>query len=352
MTNLSPSALNYFALAGKIDPVSEIKNSGLLTSGKVVWVKDPSDDDYIALKESAGEDNFSDTIQGGIDKCTSDLNDYVLVCPKKSGAAWTSGTTINMNKNKVHLISVGYSPVLAGTAGYSNTIQGWGTSDTTVVPATGFVKFTGHGCEMAGFRFVATAGTALLGSVGTDGTTGLITIESNGNWFHDLAVERRGAAWDVGTPAALVCAGSTHSQQRFDRVHFNAGTQTASNMYCVKLPQSGLDWEFNDCTFWKLGIATTDQPVVAAGGTADGIHASFENCKFVNKLGTAPDSCVGGSMPVGALILMKNCGAYGLTTFGTGAGVLFTPASAGGTIATLLENPGIAIPGTAYVVAV
>ena len=352
MSNLSPSALNYFALVGKIDPVSEIKNAGLLTSGKVVWVKDPSDADYVAFKDAVGsDDNFSDTIQGAIDKCTSDQNDVVLVCPKISGTAWTMTTGIDLNKNRVHLISVGYNPTLPGTAGYSNTIQGFGTSNTSVPDTYGLLTLTGHGCEVAGFRFVGTAGTALLGSVGADGGTGgLITIESNGNWIHDVAIERRGAAWDAGTPAALIMAGSTHSGQKFDNVFINAGTQTASDVSAVKLPQSGLDWEFSNCKFVKTGIATTDNPIKAAGGTADGIHATFENCSFVNHAGTAPDGVVGGSMPVGSFILMKNCMAVGITTFGTGAGVKVVPSFAGGTINNLLQNPGIAIPGTALIV--
>ena len=348
--DIKAGSKNYWHLGGKIDPISEVKNAGVLTSGNVYWVKHPSDTDYVEFKDSVGQENLFDTIAAAVLKCKSDENDYIFVCPKKDGSAWDITTAIALDQDKVHLISLGYNPNLNGT-GYSNTLQGFGTSDTTTVPTYGFLNITGHGCEVAGFRFLATAGTALLGSVGADGGTGgLITIESNGNWFHDCAIERTGAAWNAGTPAALIMAGSTHSGQRFDNVFINVGTQTASNMAAVKLPQSGLNWEFKDCTFEKTGIATTDQPVVAAGGTAVGIHSYFENCRFVNHAGTAPDSCVGGSMPVGAFNLMKNCMAVGVTTFGTGAGVVVVPSFAGGTINNLLQNPGIAIPGTALIV--
>lgn len=349
--DIKPGSKNYWHLGGKIDPISEVKNAGVLTSGNVYWVKDPSDADYVEFKDSVGQENLFDTIQAAINKCKSDENDYIFVCPKKDGSAWTLTTALTLNQDKVHLISLGYNPNLSGT-GYSNTLQGWGTSDTTTVPSDGFLNITGSGCEVAGFRFLATAGTALLGSVGADGATaGLITIESNGNYIHDCAIERTGAAWDDGTPSHLIMAGSTHSQQLFENVVINAGTQTASAMGMVRLPQSGLNWEFKNCTFQKTGIATTDHPFTGGAGTAAGIESSFDNCKFVySAAGTAPAMVLGGSMPVGAYNLFKDCMGVNVTSFGTGDGVKITPAFAGGTINNLLQNPGIAIPGTSLIV--
>jgi len=351
MSNIKPGSTNYWHLGGKIDPISEIKNAGVLTSGNVYWVKDPSDNDYLEFKDSVGADNLFDTIAAALAVCKSDENDYVFVCPKKDGSAWTITTALTLNQDKVHLISLGYNPKLNGT-GYSNTLQGFGTSDTTTVPTAGFLNITGNGCEVAGFRLLATAGTSLLGSVGADGgTAGLITIASNGNYFHDLAIERTGAAWDDGTPSHLIMAGSTKSQQLFENVFVNAGTQTASAMGMCRLPQSGLGWEFKNCTFLKTGNATTDHPFTGGAGTANGIAASFEDCKFVFAAGgTAPAMVLGGSMPVGAYHLFKDCMGVNVTNFGTGDGVKITPSFAGGTINNLLQNPGIAIPGTALIV--
>ena len=350
MSNIKPGSVNYWHLGGKIDPISEVKNAGVLTSGNVYWVKDPLDTDYVEFKDSVGEANLFDTIQEAVNVCKSDENDYIFVCPKKDGSAWTITSAITLNQDKVHLISLGYNPNLNGT-GYSNTLQGFGTSDTTTVPTAGFLNITGNGCEVAGFRFLATAGTSLLGSVGADGgTAGLITIASNGNYFHDLAIERQGAAWDAGTPSHLVMAGSTNGQQLFENVYINAGTNLASNMGMVRLPQGGLNWKFRDCTFEKIGVAATDYPFTGGAGTATGVEASFKNCEFIYSGGTAPTMVVGGSMPVGALNVFKDCMAVGLNNFGTGDGVKFTPAFAGGTINNLLQNPGIAIPGTALIV--
>lgn len=351
MSNIKPGSTNYFHLGGKIDPISEIKNAGILTSGSVFWVKDPSDNDYLEFKDNVGIDNCFDTIAAAVVKCKSDENDYVMVCPKKDGSVWDIDTSIALDKDRVHLISVGYNPNVQGVTGYSNTLRGFGTSDTSVVPTYGFLNITGNGCEVAGFRFYGTAGTALLGSVGADGGTGgLITIESDGNYIHDCAIEMNGPTWDAGGSMSLVRAGSTHSSQRFERVAFNGGTDTTCDAYVAKLPQSGANWDFIDCTFTKTGVATTNHPFLAAGGTVDGNHANFENCKFVNHLGTAPAMVIGGSMPVGALVLFKDCMAADVTTFGTGDGVKVSPSYAGGTINNLLQNPGIAIPGTALIV--
>ena len=88
---------NVFSGA-KIDPMSEIRNAGILTTSEVYWVKDLGDDDYVSLKNQVGKHYITNTIQDAIDKCVSDQNDYVMVCPKKDGSAWEMGTAITQNK--------------------------------------------------------------------------------------------------------------------------------------------------------------------------------------------------------------------------------------------------------------
>ena len=112
----------YLMWGGKIDPLSEIRNAGIITTGNVFWVKDPSDADYVSFKDEVGRENLFDTIQAAINKCTSDQNDYVMVCPKKDGAVWQLSAALDLNKNRVHLISVGYNRT---NVGYSNIIEGY-----------------------------------------------------------------------------------------------------------------------------------------------------------------------------------------------------------------------------------
>ena len=67
----------------KINPLSDIMNLGIQTTGNVVFVKDPGDADYRTVREAVGRENIYDTIQAAIDspKVRDGLNDYVVVCP-------------------------------------------------------------------------------------------------------------------------------------------------------------------------------------------------------------------------------------------------------------------------------
>ena len=47
----------------KINPLSDIANLGIQTTGNVAFVKHPSDADYIRVKEDVGNDKLFDTIQ-------------------------------------------------------------------------------------------------------------------------------------------------------------------------------------------------------------------------------------------------------------------------------------------------
>src|SRR3990167_9764160 len=79
----------------KINPLSDIANLGIVTTGNVVFVKDPGDDDYRRVKEDVGNENLFDTIQAAIDspKIRDGKNDYIIVCPKDDNTAYVpSGT--------------------------------------------------------------------------------------------------------------------------------------------------------------------------------------------------------------------------------------------------------------------
>src|SRR6266571_2885324 len=140
----------FLAFGGKIDPISEIRNGGLLTSGSALWVKNVTDADYRTFANQVGPANIFTDIQSAINRARNDKNDYIFVCPQDGGSAWTNttnvGSAIIINKARVHLISVGYGKT---PYGYSNTIRGFGTAtayDTAVV------KVLAPGVEIAGFR--------------------------------------------------------------------------------------------------------------------------------------------------------------------------------------------------------
>jgi hypothetical protein len=351
MSNLSPSSPNYFALSGKIDPISEIKNAGLITSGKVIWVKDPSDDDYSAFKEAVGsDDNFSDTIQGGIDKCTSDTNDYVLVCPKKNGAVWQLSEGINLDEDNVHLISVGY---MKTNIGYSNTLEGYASA---TVHDDQFLYITGNNCEVAGFRFSGTgAGSGAAGKGSID--DGLLYVNAKNCWVHDCHMVVSGSAstaWDVlgSISCGFVKIGDNADGARFDNFTMHIGTTAAGSPTLINVGAEAKDVTFADCSV-VFTATDTDNPVIRVG-TGDIGCLLFDRCKFVNiNSATLPASlAVGNVTAEEGIVLFDHCSAVGFTAMGTDTQVFIAPGAAGGTIASLVENTGLAIAGTSLMVSI
>ena len=104
----------FLAFGGKIDPLSEIRNAGIVTNGSVFWVKAVADSDYTTFQDSVGAANVRNTAQGGIDQARSDLNDYVIVTPQDANEVYALGTAIDVNEDRVHLISAGYTKAAQG----------------------------------------------------------------------------------------------------------------------------------------------------------------------------------------------------------------------------------------------
>lgn len=341
---LSTGSPNFYSLTGKINPITEIINAGILTSGKVFWVKDTSDDDYVSFKDSVGRENLFDTIQAAIDKCTSDQNDYVMVCPKKNGAVWQLTEGINLDEDNVHLISVGYG---RSNIGYSNTIEGYAVG---VVHDDQFLYVTGNGCEVAGFRFSGTgAATAAAGYGSTD--EGILVVNANNVWVHDCHVEVSGSAataWDAlgSVSCGYIKVADGKAGARFENVTLHAGTTNAGSATLVNVGAESKDATFKDCTFvW--GGADTDTAVMRVG-TGDIGLLLFDKCKFVNiNSATAPASLITGNVTAEeGVVLFDHCAAVGVTAMGTDSQVFIVPAVGGGTIANLIENPMLAGAGT------
>lgn len=349
MTNIRPGSKNYFHLGGKIDPIAEIVNAGILTTGKVYWVKDIDDEDYLEFKDRVGEHYCDTDIQSAIDKCVDDQNDYVMVCPKNAGSAWhviPAIGGINLNKDKVHLIGVGYN---ANNQYYGCRIEGFGTAGVgTALGGTitdnGLLYVTGNGCEVAGFRLAATAGT---GGGGTAETAACLGISGHDAWVHDCAVEISGGAWDEGTPSAAIVGGSAISGARLENLDVSYGTDTtAGAINGVTLGAQARDWLIKDSRFFTWAEDAEDAAIVSGTGSIRGIHVLVDNCMAINaNTGTAVAEMVQGTCPALSMSHIKNCAAVGFTAMSDDAQITITP-TLNGTVG-LLENPGLAISGTA-----
>ena len=162
----------FLQFGGKIDPLSEIRNVGILTTGNVVWVKHPSDADYLTVKESVGNENLFDTIQTAIDspQVRNGKNDYVVVCPRDNNSAWSESNStaiVQLNKDNVHLVALGAGQSF-GSA--SAILELPGTAGT--IGTFGAIYVTGDGCEVGGFFVRGTAGTSQGGSLGAGTVAG------------------------------------------------------------------------------------------------------------------------------------------------------------------------------------
>lgn len=340
---LNSNTPNYYALTGKINPLSEIMNAGVLTSGNVYWVKASTDTDYYDLFHSVGKQYVFDNIQDAINACTSDQNDYVFVCPKADGTPWDLTAAIDLDEDNVHLISVGYN---ATNIGYSNTLRGYAS---TVAHDDEFLYVTGNNCEVAGFRLLGTgAATAASGVTGTIDNA-LLYVNADNVWVHDCHVEYSGSAataWDK-LGKGMIAVGGGKNGARFDNVTYYGGTTNAGTPTIINIGAESRDATFKDCTFVWKGVDTDTANIRV--GTGDIGLLLFDRCRFVNfNHATAPDSlCVGNVTTEEGVVLFDHCAAVGITAMGTDAEVFVVPGQGGGTIANLLENPGLAIPGTA-----
>ena len=340
----------------KVDPLSEIRNAGILTTGNVVWVKDPSDADYTTVKEAVGNSNLFDTIQAAIDssKVRSGKNDYVIVCPRDNNTAFVpTGTPagVVLNKDNVHLIALGAGKSF-GSA--STILEAPGTAGT--IGTMGILQITGNSCEVAGFHFRGTAGTSAGGTMGDGGDGGVVTVNAGvkGLDLHDFRVEKTGVQWDAGTtgitgtPQADLMIGSAAKEITVRDGFILSGTGLkASASHGIKLFFNNTNIRVSNVEFMANHDAAASTFILNSPGTADNaLSLIVDRSKFYNTGGTATASAVGGTMGVGLRAIINESPGVNCTQIGTAGSTFVTPVY--GT-ATVVKNPYLGI-GTAALI--
>ena len=340
----------------KIDPLREIRNAGILTTGNVVWVKHPSDADYRTVKDAVGKEFFADDPQAGIDsaKIRDGKNDCIIVCPRDNQSPWVvSGTPagITLNKDNVHMVGLGYLQSSFG----SNSVQLEQPGTAGTIGTLGILRVTGDACEVAGFHVLGTAGTSAGGTMGDGGDGGLITIGAGvqGLDLHDFVVEKSGIQWDsgttgvTGTPTAAIVVGSAARDITIRDGFVDLGTGLlASASHGIDLNFNNLNVRVKNVEFYANKDAAAARFIDASPGTANGLSLWAERCTFVNTNGTAISSAYAGTMGVGMFAVMKECMAVRCTEAGTPGSTFIAPVY--GT-ATVVKNPYIAI-GTSAII--
>ena len=344
-------------LAGqKINPLSDIANLGIQTTGNVVFVKHPSDADYRTVKESVGREFLFDTIQAAIDssKVRSGKNDFVIVCPRDDNTAWVpTGTPagVVLNKHNVHLLGLGAGQSF-GSA--SVVLEAPGTAGT--IGTMGILQVTGNSCEVGGFHFRGTAGTSQGGTMGDGGDGGVVTVGAGvgGLDFHDFKIEKTGIQWDAGTtgitgtPQADLMIGSAATEITVRDGYILSGTGLkASASHGIKLFFNNTNIRVKNVEFLANKDAAAGAFILNSPGTANNaLSLIVDRCKFYNTSGTAPASAVGGTMGVGMRAAIHESMGVNVTEIGTAGSTFVAPVY--GT-ATVVKNPYLGI-GTAALV--
>ena len=348
--------VNRVMLGGKIDPLSEIRNAGIVTNGSVFWVKPVTDADYTTFQSNVGQQNTFGTIQGAIDKARDDKNDYVLLTVPDSNAPYSPGsalgaagtgagtTALTVNKDRLHLIGVGFNRVADQ---YAITVRGFGTAAAGTPVASALVDVYAGGVEIAGIKFLGTMGTSAGGTVGrilNIGTSAAGTAHDL--WVHDSALE-----WSSQTGlfevACVTTPGTVHNARFENNFIGNAADfLEGAGAGVVALGAGGRRWRFINNTFVMAG-GSTAHPFVACG-TGAKQYTIFENNKFF-QLGTVTQtSAFTGSVTVNnPVLLFGNVSAGSTTQMGTDPTVFKAPVASGTSAA--IRDYGLAV-GTAALV--
>lgn len=326
----------------KIDPLSEIRNAGIITNGDVYWVSSVSDSAHTTRRNELGRKEVKETVQQAVDAARDNNNDYVMVIPTDNGTARRLGTAIDVNKDRLHVLGVGYKPAPMAYNGL--TFDGYAVASGV---DTELVNVTGAGVELGGLKFLGTSGTHANGTI-----TALMRVGTAASgtphdlWAHDLHVENNQAAAANGTAFIVNIVGDVAggiAGLRFERSWLGNWSFAPASVVQQGGTAGPTRAQFHDCTFIVNAQATTDDFVVVGTGQTE--YQIFKNCDFINvNAGTAPASALTGAVLAGNPVLLRDNSYVNVTQAGTDTEAYKVPVASGTSAA--IRDYGIAV-GTA-----
>lgn len=326
----------------KIDPLTEIRNAGIVTNGEVYWVSSVSDSDHTERTGNLGRTAVKTTLQAAIDQTEDNGNDYILVIPTDGGTVRPLTEGVNVNKGRVHILGVGAGPAPMGDNGY--TFRGFATTSTV---DTELLNVSAEGVELGGVKFVGTSTTSANGSILEIVQIGTAASGTpHGLWMHDVHFEETSAAADNGTVNIINISGNVAGGilgMRFDRIwagNFSFAPAAVVAMAGTAGPTRPV---FTNSTFVINAQATSDDFVVMGTGVMQ--YTLFDNCEFINvNAGTAPASALTGAILAGNPTHLRNCTYLNVTQGGTDTEAYKSPVASG--TSAVIRDYGIAV-GTA-----
>ena len=334
----------------KIDPLSEVRNAGLVTNGDVYWVSSVADSAHTTRRNDMGRDVVKETVNQAITAVTDGNNDYVFIIPTDNGTVIPLGTAIDITKDRVHVLGIGNNkPAPFGYGGL--TFRGY-VAATAV--DTELMTVNGAGVELGGFKLLGTSGTAAAGTITSHL---LIGTTANGTphdlWVHDVHVESTQAASANGTTDLVTISGDVAGGIqgiRFDRCWIGNALFSSTNGVVNMGGTAGpTRVEFHDTTFLIDSQATTEKFVSVGTGKTE--YTLFDKCMFVNVEtgGSNPASAIVGAVLADSIVMLLDCKYVNVTQAGTDPLAFKAPVASG--TSTAVRDYGIGV-GTAALVPV
>lgn len=332
----------------KIDPLTEIRNAGIVTNGDVYWVSSESDSRHRNRTDQLGQSKVKLTLQAAIDAARPNGNDYILVVPTDGGTARRLGTAVDVNENRLHILGIGNRVGQQAYAGL--TFDAFGSAAGM---DTELMYVSGAGVEIGGIRLLGTAGTNANGTITADFRAGTASSGTPHDlWLHDFHVESNVTTAALGGTAPIFeVTGDVATGIRGLRVercwfgNANIAPTPVVNLVGTAGPARA---EFIDCTFVEDAQAVGNAFVT--GGTGNIEYMLFENCKFLNlESGTLNDSVYSGAGGADTPVLFNRCAAVNVTQLGSGLSMYKAPAQSG--TAAGIRDFALAI-GTAAIISV
>jgi hypothetical protein len=315
------------ALENQMSRYGAIAKSLPMGSGKVFFVLNASDayagdfqNEYPVDKDGVprvyiGAANYADlAIQGALDACVANRNDYVFVMP--SAATYTLNAALTMSKKNVHLIAPGG----LGRANGSNN-----STRVQAAAACNFVDISAASVEIAGFYiknytaigaigcaagstavapwihhntfFIATASGANLPII-----TG--TALGDGGWF-GVIEDNHFLTYGVagGTMTGVILFAGAAGMMQVNRNHIGIATIVCATG--ISIASNGS--EVCDNYLYEIGVGAGS----TAGTLTIGIQLSGASVAINNRIGMATTDIIAGN---GNYFAIGNVGGLAGTT--------------------------------------
>lgn len=247
------------------------------------------------------------TLSYALSRATAGQNDVVLLCAESNTASATTDyqtANLNWSKNLVHLIGVNGGPLL----GHRSRVAPNGSTASFA----NLFTVSGNGCLIANIEFFQGTGTTNPSAAST-----CVTVSGQRNVFRNCQISGIGHSNldDAGSNSLTI----TGAENLFQHCYIGLDTTIrATSVTEVVMSGSPTRNAFEDCFFATYTSGSTFKLVSI--GTGMDRWTLFNRCIFYAAANissaTAPTGALGVTT-VNGMVIVKDCGFYGITQITT-----------------------------------